>query len=194
MRAGATSSVHPQPRTWQLHPPGRRPKPSFPSSSHTSASDLRLQIHSISRIRPLLIAATGPATAISHLDCCSGLCTVSLFLSLSVQWPKGSCYNLRSCRFSAQNLCPLWPPRPCVICPHDTSLTSSPSIFPLALSISATLASLLILRCARRIPAPGPLHGLLLPPRTSSPQRAERLIPPLLYHLPQMLPSRGGLA
>lgn len=118
---------------------------------------------------------------------------VSLFLSLSVQWPKGSCYNLRSCRFSAQNLCPLWPPRPCVICPHDTSLTSSPSIFPLALSISATLASLLILRCARRIPAPGPLHGLLLPPRTSSPQRAERLIPPLLYHLPQMLPSREVL-
>lgn len=120
---------------------------------------------------------------------------VSLLLPFSTQWPEDPVITYEGL------LCPslfrTLRGRTQVLPVADkaiTSLTLSPISFPLTHSAPAILASLLILKFARYTPTSGPLHILPLLPEAFSFQIAEWFALPLFYHLPQMLPSQGGLS
>lgn len=194
------------PPSSQMLRPEPRYHPLFLSFSHTSPSDLQVQLPNILRIQLLFTTSSGPSPIISSWITAVASAWVSLFLPLSTQSPEGSCYNLRwimsplrtfpwfSIHSESEPKSLPWPIRPCVICAPIISLTSLPTGLPLAHSTPGTLASLLILKCASHIPASGPLHVLLLLPGAFLPQIAEWFALPLLYHFPQVLPSQEGLS
>lgn len=190
--------MHPQLSGWNPTAQVLQPEPRFlyPSHPHMACgSSFPGPLESDHFASP-----AGPSTIVSHLIVAVASARVSRFLPLSTRWPEGpviTCgyvvsvqnppliptslgvrtYVLTMAYKALCNMTPIIPP-------------TSSDIFPLGLSTPATMASLLILKCARHTPASGPLHRLLLLPRAFFPQIVEWFILPLLHHFLLMLPSR----